>query len=101
MDRASKERFTTILSSETSSLVPHIQRLYDQYGVHPSYLPCLRDQGGARERVFVVAKNGNRLLYFDDVEEDFGVGIPDEDGVMREWVNYGPLVRALLVLDGP
>lgn len=51
------------------------------------------------EEVFVVAKNGNCFLYFDDVEEDFGVAIPDDDGVMREWGNYGPLVRALLVLD--
>jgi hypothetical protein len=39
------------------------------------------------------------VLYFDDVEEDFGVAIPDQDGVLRQWGNYGPLVRALLVLD--
>ena len=94
----SKERFAEILSSEIPSLAPEIQRLYEQYAVQPFHLPCLRDQGGAQERVFVVAKNGNRLLYFDDVEEDFGVAIPDEDGVMREWGNYGPLVRALLAL---
>jgi hypothetical protein len=50
------------------------------------------------EQVFVLAKNGNRLLYFDDIEEDFGVATPDEDGVLREWGNYGPLVRALSAL---
>jgi hypothetical protein len=38
-----------------------------------------------REQVFVVVKNGNRVLYFDDVEDEFGVAIPDGDGVMREW----------------
>ena len=96
----SKERFDEILSGEISSLVPDMQRLYEQYAVEPFQLPCIRDQGAAREQVFVVAKKGNRLLYFDDVEEDFGVTILDEDGVMREWGNYGPLVRALLVLDG-
>ena len=53
------------------------------------------------EQFFVVAKNGNHLLYFDDVEEEFGVAIPDGDGVMREWGNYGPLVLALRVLDDP
>jgi hypothetical protein len=62
-------------------------------------VPCFGDQGAVREQVFVVAKKGNRLLYFDDIEEDFGVTIPDEVDVMREWGNYGPLVRALLVLD--
>ena len=95
----SLERFAEILSSEVSSLEPDVQRLYGQYKVQPFQLPCLRNPGGLREQVFVVAKNGNRLLYFDDVEDDFGVAIPDEDGVMREWGNYGPLVRALLVLD--
>ncbi len=39
-----------------------------------------------------------RLLYYDDAEEGFGVGIPDEDGVLRNWGNYGPLVKAVLVL---
>jgi hypothetical protein len=32
------------------------------------------------EEVFFVGKNGNRLLYYDDVEEDFEVTILDEDG---------------------
>jgi hypothetical protein len=51
------------------------------------------------EHVFVVAKTGEHLLYYDDVEEDFGVAIPDGDGVLRNWGNFGPLVRAVLVLD--
>ena len=95
----SGEQFAKILSNEVSSLAPNVQRLYQQYNVKPYQLPCLRDQDSALEQVFVLAKNGNRLLYFDDVEEDFGVATPDDDGVMREWGNYGPLVRALLVLD--
>jgi hypothetical protein len=37
------------------------------------------------EYVFVLAKKEERLLYYDDVEEDFGVAIPDEDGVLRNW----------------
>ena len=28
-----------------------------------------------------------------------GVSIPNADGVLRKWGNYGPLVTALLVLD--
>jgi len=36
----------------------------------------------------VVAKNANRLLYNDDVEEDFGVAIPDVDGVLRNCGNH-------------
>ena len=95
----SEEQFTKILSNEVSSLAPDVLRLYQQYAVKPYQLPCARLQDSALEQVFVLAKNGNRLLYFDDVEEDFGVATPDDDGVMREWGNYGPLVRALLILD--
>jgi hypothetical protein len=95
----SGEQFAKTLSSEVSSLASDVQRLYEQYAVTPYQLPCLRDQDSGPEQVFVFAKNGKRLLYFDDVEEDFGVATTDDDGVTREWGNYGPLVRALLVLD--
>jgi len=72
------ERFAKILSEEVSSLAPDLVRLYQQYAVQPFHLPCIRDEGSAMEQVFVIAKNGNRFLYFDDVEEDFGVAIPDD-----------------------
>ena len=39
------------------------------------------------------------LLFFNDVEEDFGVGIPDGDGVLRDLGTFGPLVAAVLALD--
>jgi hypothetical protein len=87
------------LSEEVSRLAPDVLRLYRQYAVQPFHLLCHRDQESGTEQVFVLAKKGNRVLYFDDVEEDFGVAIPDQDGVLRQWGNYGPLVRALLVLD--
>lgn len=93
------EQFESILSEELSTLAPDVLRLYRRYAVQPFHLPCQRDQESGMEQVFVLAKKGNRLLYFDDVEEDFGVATPDEDSVLREWGNYGPLVRALLVLD--
>jgi hypothetical protein len=96
-----RERFAEILSSEVSSLEPHVGRLYHQYAVEPFHLPCLRFCESGVEKAFVVAKSGDRLLYFDDVEEDFGVAILDGDGVMREWGNHGPLVLALRVLDQP
>jgi hypothetical protein len=95
----SKEKFEGILREEIGALRPEVLRLYEQYAVRPFQQPCLRDQNCTIEQVFVVAKNGNRLLYYDDVEEDFGVAIPDEDGTLRNWGNYGLLVRAVLALD--
>jgi len=87
------------LSEEASAPAPDVLHLYRHYAVQPFQLPCQRDQNSGVEQIFVLAKNENRVLYFDDVEEDFGVSAPDEDGVLRDWGNYGPLVRAVLILD--
>jgi hypothetical protein len=95
----SKESLKVILAEELEALRPEVMRLYEQYAVPPFQLPCLRGENSVTEYVFVLAKKEERLLYYDDVEEDFGVAIPDEDGVLRNWGNYGPLVRAVLVLD--
>ena len=95
----SKEKFEGILAEELVALRPEVIALYEQYAVPPFRLPCLRNENSVTEYVFVLAKKEERLLYYDDVEEDFGVAIPDEDGVLKNWGNYGPLVRAVLVLD--
>jgi len=100
----SREAFETILTQEIAALEPQTKRLYQQYAVRPFHQRCVRGKDYGTEHVYVVARNGNRLVYYDDVEEEFGVGIPDADGVLRNWGNYdGPLVRALLVLgeDSP
>jgi hypothetical protein len=81
----SRERFESILAEETRALRPEVMRLYEQYAVSPFQQLCLREQNSPTEQVFVVA--------------DFGVATPDADGVLRNWGNYGPLVRAILVLD--
>ena len=73
-----RERFESLLSKEVSTLAPDVLRLYRQYAVQPFHFPCQRDQESSVEQVFVLAKKENWVLYFDDVEEDFGVAIPDE-----------------------
>ena len=95
----SKETFEAILAEELETLRPEVMRLYEQYAVPPFQQPCVREENSGTEHVFVLAKKEERLLYYDDVEEDFGVAIPDGDGVLRNWGNYGPLVRAVVVLD--
>jgi len=72
-----REKFESILAEETEALRPEVMRLYGQYTVSPFQQPCLREQNSATEHVFVVARNGEHLLYYDNVEEDFGVAIPD------------------------
>jgi hypothetical protein len=63
--------------------------------------PCFRSEDYGIEEVFAVARAGNRVLFFDDVEEDFGVGVPDSDGILRDLGTFGALVAAVLALDDP
>jgi hypothetical protein len=90
----SKEKFEAILTDELETLRPEVIRLYEQYAVQPFQQPCVREENSGIEHVFVLAKKQQRLLYYDDVEEDFGVAILDGDGVLRNWGNYGPLVQS-------
>lgn len=94
----SRETFENILRKEIETLPTEVLRIYKQYAVVPFEQPCFRDSEYPNERVFVAARAGDRLLFFDDVEEDFGVGIADSDGVLRDLGGYGPLLRAVVVL---
>jgi hypothetical protein len=95
----SKETFERILREEIDTLTPEAAKAYEKYATAPYEQRCLRDANSGIERVFVVAKNGNRLLFFDDVEEEFGVGVPGNDAILRDLGTFGPLVAAVLALD--
>ena len=95
----SREKFESILVEEVQSLTPEVFRIYQRYVVSPYQQFCLRNMSLGTELVFVVGKVRTYLLFYDDVEEDFGVEIPDSDGVLRNWGTYGSLAQAVLVLD--
>jgi len=43
--------------------------------------------------MWVVARSGERVLLYDSVEEEFGTGVVDHDGVLRDWGTSGPKLR--------
>ena len=51
--------------------------------------------------MLVVARDGHRLLFFDDVEDEFAIGVPDQDGILgpEHWGLYGELVYALRISE--
>ena len=95
----SREKFESILRQGIEALTPEVLRTYERYAVPPHKQQAVRGVDYRHEEVFVVARNGNRVLYYDDVEENFGVGVAAGDGVLGDWENYGPLARAVLVLS--
>jgi hypothetical protein len=76
----SREELESILTEGIAALRPELLKPCDHYAVRPFRQPGLRDRNCVFEQVFFVGKHENRLLYYDDVEEDFGVTILDEDG---------------------
>lgn len=45
------------------------------------------------------SKVGNQLLFFDDVEEEFGIGGPDDDAILSDLAGLTLSVTAALELD--
>ena len=41
------------------------------------------DRGAFAEDAFIVAQIGKKIIFFDDIEDGFEVGTPDDDGVLR------------------
>ena len=91
----SRPRFDEILAEEVTGLPPDARKIYEDNAVSVVEQPCYRSEQYGIERVFVVARAGARLLLFDDVEDEFGIGEPDNGGVLRDWHLYGELVFAL------
>jgi len=88
-------RFNEILADEVANLPPDALKIYRDHATTVVEQPCYRSEQYGVERVFVVATIGPRLLLFDEVEDEFAIGVVDSDGILRSWNLYGELVFAL------
>ena len=86
------------LRTEVAALPADVLNIYKQHAITIAEQPCFRSEQYGAERVFVVARSGLQLLIFDDVEDEFAVGAPSDDGVLREWGLCGDLIDALRLL---
>ena len=50
--------------------------------------------------VFVVARSEDRAIFYDDVEEDFGIGTFDGEARLKDCGLIGELQFALIALQG-
>lgn len=61
----------------------------------PHRIFCKRSGQKANEEIFVVAQTGSKVLVFDDVEDEFGVGELADSSVLEKWDLIGSLSEAL------
>jgi hypothetical protein len=67
---------------------------FDRYRVEPFLAPIVRY--GEIGTVVVVARNGNEVMYYEDVEEGFNVSPIAPDGqILEHWCNQDDLRFAL------
>jgi hypothetical protein len=97
----SRVQLEDILRDDVAQLSHDALKIYESYVVSPQEHPCRRGGHYGVERVFVVMRADNRLVFFDDVEDEFAIGVPDSDGMLTEWGLCGSLMDAILLLELP
>ena len=86
-----------ILVTQLAELDAETQAVWDRCGIQPTHMRCIRDRldGGVPEPepIYAVAQAGDEVLIDDDVEDEWGTGVVDADGVLRTWGTYGEQLR--------
>jgi len=68
--------------------------VFDGYAVEPYAAPILRY--GEMEAAVVVARRGNEVIYWEDIEEGFNLSALSSDGrILEHWCNHDELRFAL------
>ncbi|MFC4310354.1 hypothetical protein ACFPN2_14775 [Steroidobacter flavus] len=94
----SREEFDVLLAKELLTFEAADHELWSRYRVGVRTAPIVRSQEYGAEQVFVVAVIGDRILLFDDVEDEFGVARLPPDKPLEDYGTYGELRFALRAL---
>lgn len=79
-----------------SQLDPHLVEKYQQFRLTPfDSVNIKRSKDYGVEQVFVIARAGDLVLYFDDTEGEFASGRVDTSGFLFDRGLYGDLVDAI------
>jgi len=94
-----REGFESLLATEVAALDPEAQAILTRYAV-----PVFRTahefagkSGRAATAVWVVAKSGDIVLGYDEVEAEFGIGTFDAAGLVTHWGTFGERLRWSLI----
>ncbi|WP_413840997.1 hypothetical protein [Lysobacter zhanggongensis] len=67
------QELIALVAEQLADCSPDQHRLFERFKVEPYRVPV--ERRGVTEGVFVVAKAGGRVLYYEDVEEGFNVSV--------------------------
>lgn len=95
MSPISEAAMAHLLDDHVLRLDDDLHHQWELHGLRPAVpILCARrnafdDSECPPEPIYCVARIGLRVLIYDDVEEEFGTGVLDADGLLREWGTYG------------
>ncbi len=91
---ATIENIKLIVATGLSACDAEQRAAFERYRVEPFRAPIVRY--GETGTVVVVARNGNEVMYYEDVEEGFNVSpIAPEGLILEHWCNQDELPFAL------
>ena len=87
----------SLLSSELAAIPPEERAVYDRFRVEPEVvLRVFSRNPSSPVPTFVIARSGSVVLFYDDIEEEWGTASIGQDGRIEEWGTWGEeLWRAL------
>jgi hypothetical protein len=91
---ATIEQVNAIVTRDLTACDAEQLAVFNKYRVEPFSAPIVRY--GQTESVVVVARNGEQVIYYEDVEEGFNVSPISPDGrILEHWCNQDELRFAL------
>lgn len=79
------------LAGQATALSPQSAERFSRFRVEPWLATIRRDDVTGDEKVYVVAQSGALVVFFDDVEDEFAVGIVNEEGRLSNYNGFGDL----------
>jgi hypothetical protein len=98
------EQFADFLAAEVRALTDDVRPTYDRFAVPFVRMQHAWVEGGQRTTapVWVVARAGDVVLVYDEVEDEFGIGTVsggelNEGGRITDWGTFGSRLRWTLL----
>lgn len=92
----SKPELERYLLKERDCLYPERRALLDRYAVDPCSV--IVERFGRDDEVFVVARAADHVVFFDDIEDEFGTAT-EAGGRLIDPAIYGPIALTIGVLE--
>jgi hypothetical protein len=92
-----------LLATAVAELAPDARSRYERLRVEPVVVQRIFERDpSAPVPTYVIARSGSHVLFYDDIEEEWGTTVVSPDGRIHDWGTWGEgLHRALRSFPEP